>query len=77
MKCDVPITRKPQVADPELRLAPLKKVACGSGRDGGSCLSVALAGRDQQSAERGSRNLANGLIASPSLFAPMKGNSMT
>jgi hypothetical protein len=56
MGCDVPITRKPQVADPELWLALLKKVACGSERDGGSCLSVASAGRDQQSAERGSRN---------------------
>jgi hypothetical protein len=29
-RCDVPITRKPQVADPELRLALLEKVACGS-----------------------------------------------
>jgi hypothetical protein len=29
-KRDVPMTRKPQVADPELRLALLKEVACGS-----------------------------------------------
>src|SRR5258708_28736778 len=33
-----------------------KKVAGGSGRDGGGCLSVASAGRDQQSAERGGCN---------------------
>jgi hypothetical protein len=30
-KGDVPMTRKRQVADPELRLALLKEVACGSG----------------------------------------------
>ena len=36
-KRDVPIARTPQVADPELRLEHLKKVACGSGRDGRSC----------------------------------------
>jgi hypothetical protein len=45
-KYDVPVTRKPQVVDPEFKLALLKKVACGLERDDGQqsepCLGLGV-----------------------------------